>query len=70
MAGRLGREAAPTRYRDAKGRPKRVRYWLMEPVGDSGTSVPNAEVDEVRWVTPDEARRLLTYEHDRAVVDG
>jgi 8-oxo-dGTP diphosphatase len=70
IACRLGREVTSTRYRDAKGRPKRVRYWLMEPAGDAGTSVPNAEVDEVRWVTPDEARRLLTYEHDRAVVDG
>jgi 8-oxo-dGTP pyrophosphatase MutT (NUDIX family) len=70
IACRLEREAGFTRYRDAKGRPKRVRYWLMEPAGHSRASVPNSEVDEVRWVTPEAARRLLTYEHDRALVDG
>src|SRR3712207_3846207 len=31
---RLGRELEPVRYRDGKGRPKVVRYWVMEPVED------------------------------------
>jgi 8-oxo-dGTP diphosphatase len=70
IACRLGREAGVARYRDSKGRPKQVRYWLMEPAGASGASVPNAEVDELRWMTPVEARQLLTYEHDRELVDG
>ena len=30
--------------------------------------MPNDEVDEVRWVTPDEARELLSYERDRDVL--
>src|ERR671928_144108 len=33
---RLGRELPSTSYFDSKGRPKRVRYWLMEPVDDGG----------------------------------
>jgi 8-oxo-dGTP pyrophosphatase MutT (NUDIX family) len=69
IACELGPEIGATSYRDSKGRPKRVRYWLMEPIGEAEASVPNAEVDEVRWVTPSEARDLLTYEHDRALVD-
>jgi 8-oxo-dGTP diphosphatase len=30
---------------------------------------PNAEIDEVRWVAPDKARRLLTWERDRELLD-
>jgi len=60
---RLGHELPPTAYRDNKGRAKVVRYWMMEPL--DGEFVPSHEVDEVRWLAPDEADRLLTYEHDR-----
>jgi 8-oxo-dGTP diphosphatase len=36
--------------------------------GAEGTFEPNAEVDEVRWLGLDEARDLITYEHDRALL--
>jgi 8-oxo-dGTP diphosphatase len=65
----LGAELEPTRYRDPKGRPKLVRYWRMTPTGD-GVFRPSREVDALRWVTPEEARRLLSYDHDRALVDA
>ena len=39
----------------------------MEPVEDLGFE-PNDEVDEVRWLTPDEAEELLSYERDRDVL--
>ncbi|HET7743692.1 MAG TPA: NUDIX hydrolase [Gaiellaceae bacterium] len=61
-------ELPATTYRDAKGRPKRVRYWLMRPVG--GRLTFEHEVDEARWLTPAEAREALTYPRDRAVVDA
>jgi len=63
---RLGDELSPVAYRDNKGRAKVVRYWLMEPV--DGEFAPNDEVDEVRWVTPGEAEKLLTYERDRELL--
>jgi 8-oxo-dGTP diphosphatase len=63
----LGRELEPVHYTH-KGRPKRVRYWEMGLDGDHGFA-PNDEVDELRWVTPDEARELLTYDRDRELVD-
>jgi len=53
-------------YRDRKSRRKLVRYWLMEPV--EGQFAPHGEVDELRWVSPEEADRLLTYEHDKEIV--
>ena len=62
----LGEELESTRYHDRHGRPKVVRWWTMTVLG--GEFAPNDEVDEVRWVTPAEARELLTYERDRDLV--
>ena len=64
---RLGREVATTRYRDARGRPKTVRYWLMTPV--AGALAAANEVDHARFVSVAEASGLLTYERDRELLD-
>jgi 8-oxo-dGTP diphosphatase len=64
---RLERELATTRYRDARGRPKTVRYWLMTPV--DGTLAAANEVDEARFVAVAVAGGLLTYERDRELLD-
>jgi 8-oxo-dGTP pyrophosphatase MutT (NUDIX family) len=53
-------------YLDRKRRRKLVRYWLMEPL--EGEFAPHGEVDELRWVTREEADRLLSYPHDRELV--
>jgi 8-oxo-dGTP diphosphatase len=68
VRARLVRELPATTYR-VRGRPKVVRYWLMEVEGD-GPFVPNDETDELRWVSPDQAQGLLSYEHDRELVAG
>ena len=65
---RLGDEVASSRYSDRNGRAKVVRYWAMTPEG--GRFTPNDEVDEVRWLSPQAARSLLTYDRDRPVVDS
>jgi 8-oxo-dGTP diphosphatase len=64
----LGDELAATEYIDSRGRPKRVRWWAMRSVADDGFT-PNDEVDELRWVTPDEARELLSYDRDLVLLD-
>jgi 8-oxo-dGTP pyrophosphatase MutT (NUDIX family) len=66
MRCRLARELPAVEY-EVKGRPKLVRYWLMEVDEDLGF-VPNDEVDELRWLAPTEALALLTYERDRDLV--
>jgi 8-oxo-dGTP diphosphatase len=53
-------------YRDASGRPKVARYWLMRPVG--GALRPTREVDDACWVSLAEAERELTYERDIRVL--
>src|SRR5690349_11658615 len=63
---RLGREL-PTAAYTVRGRPKRVRWWVMSLVEDLGFE-PNAEVDELRWATPAEAARTLRYPGDRDLV--
>jgi len=63
----LGAELPSTEYRDNKGRPKLVRYWLIEVEHDPGFQ-PNDEVDGVRWLAPAEAAALLTYERDGEVL--
>jgi 8-oxo-dGTP pyrophosphatase MutT (NUDIX family) len=58
----LGSSLPPVSYR-SKGRPKRVRYWLMEP--RAGDFSPHREVDEIAWLGLAEAGERLTYGHDR-----
>ncbi|GAC1537138.1 MAG: NUDIX hydrolase [Acidimicrobiales bacterium] len=69
MRAVLGVELASVRYQDHKGRDKVVRYWAMTVPGDMPTFVPNDEVDRIHWLRCAAARTMLTYDHDRVVVD-
>jgi broad specificity phosphatase PhoE/8-oxo-dGTP pyrophosphatase MutT (NUDIX family) len=50
------------------GIPKLVRWYGMR-VAEPGPFVPNSEVDEIRWLDPDEVPGLLSYEHDREMLE-
>ena len=63
----LGRELESSSYRDAKGRPKTVRYWAMEVVG--GSLRYDYEIDEARWLSSDNAAGQLSYERDNDVLE-
>ncbi|MEZ0094576.1 NUDIX hydrolase [Streptacidiphilus sp. EB129] len=58
----------PTQRYLAKGRPKRVRYWAAIRV--CGSFQPNREVDRLVWLPASAARRRLSYDHDRELVDA
>jgi 8-oxo-dGTP pyrophosphatase MutT (NUDIX family) len=62
----LEQELSSHFYQDNKGRSKRVRWWAMQAL--EGEFIPNQEVDQLRWVTPDEALGMLTYTRDRELV--
>ena len=64
----LGEELATTEHLDAQGRPKRIRWWRMTP--QSGEFIPSNEVDELRWLSPAEARELLTYPRDIELLES
>jgi 8-oxo-dGTP pyrophosphatase MutT (NUDIX family) len=63
----LGPELPTVSY-TSKGRPKRVRYWLMEPI--AGEFAPGHEVDEIAWLDLPEAGKRLTYEHDWSLLES
>lgn len=65
---RLDRELATMRYRDARGRSKTVRYWLMTPIG--GRLEAANEIDDARFVPIAEAAALLTYQRDRELLES
>lgn len=54
-------------YRVSSGKRKVVRYYAMRSRSERPFT-PNDEVDEIRWVTPEEGAELLSYEHDRALI--
>ena len=65
----LGERLPSVRY-EVGGRPKRVKWWTMTVVEDTGGPVDVDEVSEVRWVPVDEVAELLSYADDRATVDA
>ena len=67
--GRIERDLGVVRYTVEKRGvvlPKVVRYYVMQAA--AGEFTPNDEVDELRWVTREQAAQLLTYERDREVL--
>jgi 8-oxo-dGTP pyrophosphatase MutT (NUDIX family)/phosphohistidine phosphatase SixA len=68
---RLGLPLPPASYDvGTRGnyRPKVVRYWAAHVLDGEGT--PLNEVDDLRWLPTEEARRLLTYRRDRVQLDA
>ena len=61
-------ELPSAEYEDNRGRPKLVRYWAMGSC--EGEFRPTSEVDEIRWLASGDARRQLSYDRDRAVLDA
>ena len=61
----LGRRLGSTRYPVPAGE-KTAHYWVAQ--AGNGRFTPSAEVDELRWLPPAEAARLLSYPHDRALL--
>lgn len=61
----LGRFLNRIEYDVAGGR-KTVDYYSAQ--ASAGVFEPNDEVDELRWLTPEDAGRLLSYDGDAAVL--
>jgi 8-oxo-dGTP diphosphatase len=68
IRGRITGELQSTSYLDRKGRDKLVRWYRME-VDEADAFAPNDEVDELRWLTPDAALAIVSYDHDKALLE-
>ncbi len=68
---RLGRKLTEVRYDLPKGISKEVHYWAAKVTDKQLANTkfkPNKEIDETRWVTADEAEKLLTYDRDKELL--
>jgi 8-oxo-dGTP diphosphatase len=68
VRGEVGSEIGSITYVDGRGRPKTVRYWEMR-VADGDVLAAANEVDDARWVPLEKASVMLTYDHDRRLLD-
>lgn len=70
---RIGAPLPTVRYQLDGGRSKTVYYWHGTPTpaapGDEPFT-PMAEVDDVTWLPVEDARRRLTHERDRQLLDA
>jgi len=62
----LGVQLGDSRYRVPQG-DKVVHYWSARASG--GEFAPNDEVDELRWLPPEQAGGLLSYPRDGEILD-
>ena len=65
-----GRSLGEVRYLKESGgaaREKVMHYWAMRAIG--GAFSPNREVDEMRWLSIDDARETVTRGSDRDVLE-
>lgn len=68
----LGVPLGTTEYSLAGGRDKVVHYWAAEVTADAltaSTFKPNEEIAGLDWLTIDKARKVLSYDRDRDVLD-
>ena len=66
LAVHLGPSLGDVHYPVPEGR-KLVRYWSGRVYKDNGFT-PDAEVDELRWISPAQAAEMLSYVHDLDVL--
>jgi 8-oxo-dGTP diphosphatase len=66
----LDHELTTVHYVDNRGRNKSVRYWAMHQLQDAPARpfLPNDEVDQIAWLTLDDAERRIQYSGDREVL--
>lgn len=55
--------------RDHKNIFKTVKWYLMKPVEETGKILTPEEIKDVKWVSISDAKKLLSYESDKKMVD-
>jgi 8-oxo-dGTP diphosphatase len=68
IRARIVGELDPVHYTDRKGRRKTVRWYRMDAEATDPFE-PDHEVDELRWLAPQEALTLVSYDHDRSLLE-
>lgn len=69
---RLGRKLGVISYKVGDGLDKEVHYWASKVTAKAIAKqkfLPNQEIAKVEWVTAKKALTLLSYEHDRTLLE-
>lgn len=64
----FGPQIGQAMYKVPEGK-KVVRYWSAQAVGEPVGTIDKNEIDEILWLEVKEARKKLTVDDDRAIVD-
>ena len=64
----FGPQIGQAMYKVPEGK-KVVRYWSAQAIEEPVGSIDKNEIDEILWLEVKEARKKLTLEDDRAIVD-
>ena len=63
----FGRELGSVEYKEPAGL-KRVKYWAAKALTEE--FLPNEEVDEIKWLDPQDALSLATHDSDRTIIES
>jgi 8-oxo-dGTP diphosphatase len=64
----FGPQIGQAMYKVPEGK-KVVRYWSAQAVGEPIGTIDKNEIDEILWLEIKEARKKLTLDDDKAIVD-
>jgi phosphohistidine phosphatase SixA/ADP-ribose pyrophosphatase YjhB (NUDIX family) len=64
----FGPQIGQAMYKVPEGK-KVVRYWSAQAVGEPIGTIDKNEIDEILWLEVKEARKKLTLDDDKAIVD-
>ncbi len=69
VLGRIVARLSDVVYTTPNDNPKRVSYFAVRAV-ETPKFKPNSEVDRLEWLTKKQARKRLTYDHDRKLLES
>lgn len=55
---------------EESGQSKRVIFWAAQCAQDASAFIANDEVDQMRWLSVEEAVTAATYESDREIIEN
>ena len=65
----FGRELGSVEYKEPTGL-KRVKYWSARAPYSSEEFVVNEEVDQIKWLSSENALTLATHQSDRTIIEN
>ena len=62
------RQLGTVEYEES-GQEKRVKYWAAHCALTNSEFVPNEEVDQLKWLSPNQALEQATHDSDKSIIE-